>query len=148
MSERGDVTIKAVIGIALVMIVVAAGTSYLFMNMFMDSPESATQEEQSRDIGPTYELGDFVVNLSGTRGYQIIQADIVVEVSSEATKEDLEKRTPQIQDTIIRILRNQTTEDLQEPEIDGLKNEIQTRLNQILTEGEVTEVWFTRMVVQ
>lgn len=148
MSERGDVTVKLVIGIAVLMIIIAAGTSYLFMNMFLDSPDTETAAGENQEIGPTYDLGDFVVNLSGTRGYQIIQADIVVEVSTESTKEDLESRNPQVRDAIIRILRNQTTEDLQDPEIEQLKNEIQRRLNQVITEGEVTDVWFTRMVVQ
>ena len=147
MSERGDISVKAVIGIALLMIIVAAGTSYLFMNIFMDS-SGGEAPEMRRQPGPTYDLGGFIVNLSGARGYQIIQADIVVEVRSDETKDDLERRTPQVRDTIIRILRRQSVEDLAEPEIDSLKEEIKERLNEVLSEGEILEVWFTRLVVQ
>jgi len=146
LSERGDVSVKAVIGIALLMIIVAAGTSYVFLNIFMNS--SNGESEMRTQPGPTYDLGGFIVNLSGGRGHQVIQADIVVEVSGDEAKDDLERRSPQVRDSIIRILRRQSVEDLAEPEIDSLKQEIRERLNEVLSEGEIREVWFTRLVVQ
>ncbi|MFW5984680.1 MAG: flagellar basal body-associated FliL family protein [Halanaerobiaceae bacterium] len=148
MSERGDISVKAIIGIVILMIVVAAGTSYMFMNFYLNaSNDEDDNTEQSKKMGPSYELGEYVVNLSG-RGYQVIQAEIVVEINDEGAKKDLEKREPQIRDNVIRILRRQSLEDLQDPEIDALKEELKTSLNERLTEGEITEVWFTRLVAQ
>ena len=45
------------------------------------------------------------MNLTGSRGYQYVQASIVVEVSTDNVIDELEKRSPQIRDCIIAILR-------------------------------------------
>lgn len=41
--------------------------------------------------------GDFVVNLTAGRGYQYIQASIVVEVSTENVIDELEKEVPRLE---------------------------------------------------
>ena len=150
LSEQGDIGVKSIVIIALLMAIISFGTMYVFMTYFIDSPANNGEPDLSsrRDIGPTYELGDFVVNLSGTRGYQIIQADIVVELANENEPEELQRREPQIRDTVIRILRRQSAEDLEEPGTNRIKEEIQNEINEMLIEGRITNVWFTRLVVQ
>ena len=149
LSEQGDIGIKGIVIIAVLMALISFGTMYFFMNYFLETPASEdTQVTNRQEIGPTYDLGDFVVNLSGTRGYQIIQADIVVEISNEDTREELDRREPQIRDAVIRILRRQSTEDLEEPGTDQIKEEIINKVNNMLSDGQLTNVWFTRMVIQ
>lgn len=145
MSERGEVTVKLIIGIALLMIVIATGTSYLFMNFFMRSEDNVVKSEE---IGPTYPLGEFIVNLADTRGYQLIQANIVVEVENEKAIEELDRREPQIRDRINSILRSQRLQDLEEPGVKALKTQIKEALNNILPDQYVSSVWFTRILVQ
>lgn len=137
---------KSILGIALLMVVIAIGTSYGFMR-FLNSNDNVQVVNQNA-IGPTYSLGDFVVNLSGTRGYQYIRASIVVEVSTENVIAELEKRGPQIRDNIIGILRDQQVTDIEEPGAKVIKNRIITKLNDILRTGDITQVWFTQLVVQ
>ena len=145
MSERGEVTVKLIIGIAVLMIVIATATSYLFMNFFMRSEDTVVRGE---DIGPTYPLGEFIVNLADTRGYQLIQANIVVEVENENVIKELDKREPQIRDRINSILRSQRMQDLEEPGVKALKTQIKEALNNILPDQYVSSVWFTRILVQ
>lgn len=136
---------KSILGIAVLMIIIAAGTSYGFM-MFLNNNNAQPVTETT--IGPTYSLGDFVVNLSGTRGYQYIKASIVVEVSTDSVITELEKRSPQVRDGIISILRDQKVEDIEEPGAKVIKNRIMAKLNDILGTGDITRVWFTQLVVQ
>lgn len=137
---------RNILGIAVLMIVIAAGTSYGFMTFLTNNNNVQTVSKTA--IGPTYSLGDFVVNLSGTRGYQYIKASIVVEVSTDIVISELEKRSPQIRDGIISILRDQKVDDIEEPGAKVIKNRIMTKLNDILGTGDITRVWFTQLVVQ
>lgn len=144
MAKEG-LTIKSVLVIALLMLVIAAGTSYGIMTLFINDRSERVREVT---IGPTYSLGDFVVNLTAGRGYQYIQASIVVEVSTENVIDELKKRGPQIRDCIIAILRDQQIADIQEPDAQTIKNRIMASLNSILATGQITQVWFTQLVVQ
>ena len=144
MAKEG-LSFKSVLAIALLMLIIAASTSYGFMRFFMLSNSEKVREVT---IGPTYSLGDFVVNLTAGRGYQYIQASIVVEVSTENVIEELEKRSPQIRDCIIAILRDQTVADIEEPDAQTIKNRIMASLNSLLYTGQITQVWFTQLVVQ
>lgn len=144
MAKEG-LTFRSVLAIAVLMLVIAAGTSYGFMMFFM---HGSTERAREVTIGPTYSLGDFVVNLTAGRGYQYIQASIVVEVSTENVIEELEKRSPQIRDCIIAILRDQTVTDIEEADAQTIKNRIMASLNSLLLTGQITQVWFTQLVVQ
>ena len=144
MAKEG-LSFKSVLAIALLMLIIAASTSYGFMRFFMLSNSEKVREVT---IGPTYSLGDFVVNLTAGRGYQYIQASIVVEVSTENVIEELEKRSPQIRDCIIAILRDQTVTDIEEADAQTIKNRIMASLNSLLYTGQITQVWFTQLVVQ
>ena len=144
MAKEG-LTFRSVLAIAVLMLVIAAGTSYGFMMFFM---HGSTERAREVTIGPTYSLGDFVVNLTAGRGYQYIQASIVVEVSTENVIEELEKRSPQIRDCIIAILRDQTVADIEEADAQTIKNRIMASLNSLLYTGQITQVWFTQLVVQ
>ncbi|MFI5359237.1 MAG: flagellar basal body-associated protein FliL [Halanaerobiaceae bacterium] len=144
MAKEG-LSFKSVLAIALLMLIIAASTSYGFMRFFMLSNSEKVREVT---IGPTYSLGDFVVNLTGSRGYQYVQASIVVEVSTDNVIDELEKRSPQIRDCIIAILRDQTVADIEEPDAQTIKNRIMASLNSLLYTGQITQVWFTQLVVQ
>lgn len=144
MAKEG-LTFRSVLAIAVLMLVIAAGTSYGFMMFFM---HGSTERAREVTIGPTYSLGDFVVNLTAGRGYQYIQASIVVEVSTDNVIDELEKRSPQIRDCIIAILRDQTVADIEEPDAQTIKNRIMASLNSLLYTGQITQVWFTQLVVQ
>ncbi|AZO94049.1 flagellar basal body-associated FliL family protein [Halocella sp. SP3-1] len=145
MANEG-LSFKSILGIALLMVVIAIGTSYGFMKFITTNDNSPVLNENA--IGPTYSLGDFVVNLSGTRGYQYIRASIVVEVSTDNVITELEKRSPQVRDSIIGILRDQQVADIEEPGARVIKNRLITKLNDILRTGDITQVWFTQLVVQ
>src|SRR5690554_3600128 len=100
---------KKVILLFVIMVVITAVISYAFFSFFMVrdmKPVSGVETKNTKDLGPTFNLGEFVVNLSGSGGYQFIRASIVVEVDEQTVIDELEKRSPQIRDIIILTLRD------------------------------------------
>ena len=133
------------LGIFVLMIIIAAGTSYGVMTYF--SPDRQAKSQQPA-FGPTYTLGDFTVNLAGSGGYQFIKASVVVEVTTEEVITELEKRSPQVRDAIISIMRDARISEIENPEATEIKERLKIKLNKILTTGKISHVWFTQLVVQ
>ncbi|MFP4661035.1 MAG: flagellar basal body-associated protein FliL [Halanaerobiales bacterium] len=151
-ENNSGINMKTLIILMIVMIIITGIFSYLFMSFLapgnQGSQEVAAPEEETEEVGPTYTLGEFVVNLSGSRGYQYIKANIVVEVDEKAVIEELDRRNPQIRDLIISTLREQQIEDIEAPGASVIKSQIMNRVNGVLNSGNLINVWFTQLVVQ
>ncbi|MFP4016771.1 MAG: flagellar basal body-associated protein FliL [Halanaerobiales bacterium] len=151
-ENNSGINMKTLIIMMVVMIIITGIFSYLFMSFLAPGnqgpQEVAAPAEETEEIGPTYTLGEFVVNLSGSRGYQYIKANIVVEVDEKAVIEELDRRNPQIRDLIISTLREQQIEDIEAPGASVIKNQIMNRVNGVLNSGNLINVWFTQLVVQ
>lgn len=147
MAENGTVSrIVLILGILFLVIVVAGVTSFGVL-WYLSQPDGETGAEEM-EMGPTYELGDYTVNLAGSNRYQFLQTTVVIEVSEEEVIEELEERSPQVQDYMISVLRNTTDEELTQPGVPEVKNNITSALNEIAVSGEIRNVWFTDFVVQ
>ena len=101
-----------------------------------------------KDLNPTYSAGNFVVNLSDSSNMSFIKASIVFELEDEDMVEELDKRKAQIRDEIISILRAQSRKIIEEPGAKTIKSIIQNSINQLLISGQISNVWFTELVVQ
>lgn len=125
-------------------------------------------------IGPMIEIKDFIVNIISEGERHYVKAAITIELidnpavatgavssggahgggSKTATGNDLAKeeaaqRMPQIRDSILLLIGNKTYEELQD--LQGkkqLKAELTSKLNSILHNGKVKEIYFTDFVVQ
>jgi flagellar basal body-associated protein FliL len=148
LAENEGSNLKVFILMGILMIIIAAGTSFMFMTYMSTSAENTDNEVNEKKVGPTYPLGEFVVNLSLDSSYKYLKADIVVSANSDKVKDELESRNPQIRDSIISILRKQSLEDIREPSAEVIKNQIKGKLNQLLNSGQIDNVWFTQLVVQ
>lgn len=107
-------------------------------------------EQNKVKPGITVPLGEeIIVNLAGSRGRRYLKINAVFEVDSEKTVEEIGLRNPQIRDLIIGILRQMTVEKISEKEgIEQVRSEIITGINNRLSEGKVTNIYFTDFVVQ
>ncbi|MCL4539911.1 MAG: flagellar basal body-associated FliL family protein [Bacteroidetes bacterium] len=96
-----------------------------------------------------YVVKDMIVNPAGTNGLRFLLTTIGLEVTSEATVQELQKRTVQIHDAIINILTSKTLPELDDiSSRDSLKVEIKRKLNQDLTTGSVLNVYFSKFIIQ
>lgn len=155
MAEENGNGLKKLIIIAVSIVIVLSLIGFIMIkfvnpegvNMnFGDNNE--TEEQQAKEVGPTYELGEFTVNFTEEKNYNFLKASIVFEVSNDKLNEELNKRDPQIRDLIISILRSQTPEDIKAPSTQSIKDEIRNEVNNNLNTGEIENVWFTQLVIQ
>ena len=103
----------------------------------------------SPEIGPLFSLKSFIVNLQEREGERYLKVTIELEMEQDTLTDELTKRTPQIQDTVISLLSSKSYEEISS--LSGkqvLKAEIKARVNRLLTTGRIRRVYFTEFVVQ
>ena len=115
-----------------------------------DSDEANLEEqEEKQEMGPIYSLETFIVNLIGGRGKNYLKAKVELELDSEKTEIEINKRLPQIRDSILTMLSSKSNEEINT--LEGklqLRAEIISTLNQYLKTGKVKNVYFTDFIVQ
>jgi flagellar FliL protein len=98
---------------------------------------------------PKYHLETFIVNLADPKGKRYLRLTMDLEMDKETLRDEIEKRVPQIRNTILMIIPTRTVEDIQSLEGKiALRDEIMTEMNNILKTGRVTNIYFTEFVVQ
>lgn len=149
-EKNGGLMKLIIIAVSIVVILSIIGFVMVrFINPASENGEVANKQvEQSRELGPTYQMGEFTVNFAQANNFQFLKASIVFEVSHDKLIEELNKRKPQLRDLIISVLRSQTPEDIKSPSTQGIKDEIQNTVNNNLNTGEIKNVWFTQLVIQ
>jgi len=150
MAEEGQMNYKMLALIVILVIIITGVASFTFFTYFsVSGDEENTEEVQSiEDIRPTYQVGDFTVNISNNSQISFVRASLVFELENAELAEELDKRSSQIRDRIISTLRAQNEEILEEPGADTIKEIVKEQINQLLISGKVTNVWFTDLVVQ
>ena len=107
------------------------------------------EQENNKEMGPIYSLDTFIVNLVGGRGKNYLKAKVELELDSEKTTAEINKRLPQVKDAILTMLSSKSNEDINT--LEGkfqLRAEIISTLNQYLQTGKVKNVYFTDFIVQ
>ena len=113
------------------------------------SQEAGKEASQQAHLGPIYSLDTFIVNLSDPGGNRFLRATMDLEVISEDISQEIEKRLPQIRDSILMTLPSRSVQDIQSAE--GkivLRNELMTKLDALLEKKAITNIYFTEFVIQ
>ena len=151
MAEDGQMNYKMLALIVILVIIITGVASFTFFTYFSVSSDEENGEDKITsvdEIRPTYELGDFTVNISNNNQISFVRASIVFELGNSDLSKELDKRSSQIRDRIISTLRAQNKEILEEPGSDKIKEIVRKKVNKLLISGEITNVWFTKLVVQ
>lgn len=91
----------------------------------------------------------FVVNIIDANTERYLKLVVQLEVSDPTVITELEQIKPKLRDSILDLLTAKTYKDLMD--LSGkqrLREDIAGRINNILTKGKVTKVYFTDFVVQ
>ena len=106
-------------------------------------------EEFGEDVmGPTFPLERFIVNLSDKGGTRYLNVLIDLELNNDHLIDEIERRLPQIRDTILVLLSSKRYEQI--ADIDGkrrLRDEIIQTINSLLTTGRLKNIYFTNFVI-
>jgi flagellar FliL protein len=90
-----------------------------------------------------------VVNLADQDRERYLRVAINLELKEEAIAKDVEKRLPQIMDSILMILPTKKVQDIQSSTGKiALRDEILTKLNNIFKSDVIKNIYFTEFVVQ
>lgn len=94
-------------------------------------------------------LPEITVNLADPPGDRYLKIAMEVEVSAQDAERELQNQTARVRDAIILLLSSKTVRDLTSAEGKVLlKNEVASRLNQILGAPRIVRVFFTNFVIQ
>lgn len=141
---------KNLLLIIIIVVVAIAGGIGAFV--FFSKPgedKVATKETKKVEDVVMFALEPFVVNLTDPRGAKFLRVALYLELAGPAVAEMAKARTPQIRDAVITLLTAKTSEELIHPEGKlQLKDEINIRVNQILGENAVRDVFLTDFVMQ
>lgn len=111
--------------------------------------KSTGRSTQYLTIGPMYPMSQFVVNLLSESGSKYLKVVLDVELDSEQLSVEMDHKKSLIRDIIIRSLSSKTFEEVSTMKgKDRLKDEIVNKINDVLADGQVKNIFFTDFVVQ
>lgn len=100
-------------------------------------------------VGTTIPLPVFTTNLADPLGKRFIRLNVEIEVADAKVAEELASQNARVRDSILLLLSSKTYADIATTESKlMLKSEITERLNTILGQGKVYQVFITDMVIQ
>jgi len=141
----------------LIVLLLGGGGFFAYMKFFAEQPpaeeevqtQQLEQEEASPEEAQVVTLPTFLVNLSDPLGRRYIKLQLDVEVVDADAAASLESKGARVRDAIILLLSSKSYADLAPLENKILlKNELVTRLNQIMGGSKVIRVYFTDLVIQ
>lgn len=102
----------------------------------------------------TYSLDEAIVNLADTDSQRYVKAKVSFGYSEKNTKlkselesEEINKK-PILTDAVNSVLRSKKASDLTGKGIDDTKREIMEKVNPVLKNGKVSNIYFQELVVQ
>ncbi len=146
---------KLLIGGIVALLLLGGGGAFFFLHHKAkkpsDIPMSPKQLEGLIKKNPIIDLKSFVVNLSGAPNAvpKYLKLKVALKLDNPEVAKEIEYRMPEIQNIILILLGSETEEDLSSTGGKlALRNQIQHRINSILTLGRVSSVYFTEFVIQ
>ncbi|MFC5558067.1 flagellar basal body-associated protein FliL [Ureibacillus thermophilus] len=119
----------------------------LFVVITQMNKQSSTLEPSIDDIlESSVDIPELTTNLADG---QFIRIELKIQTDSKKAAEELTKRDFQTKNIIIEELAEMTEENLKGKEgIILLENTIKARLNELMQEGEVQQVYITSYIIQ
>lgn len=146
--------VMLIIIVALVLVIAAGGVVGWMMLSGGEEPAEQPAAEQEKKVpetalGQIFDLETFVVNLNDPGGKRYLKTKIDLEYTSMELAEELKQRLPQLRDVILLLLSNKSLDEIQgvEGKI-ALRGELILRINQILKNGKIRNLYFTQFVIQ
>lgn len=100
-------------------------------------------------LGPIISLETFIVNLADKGGKRYLRLTMDLELGNPEMESEIQKRMPQVRDSILMILPSKRFADISSVEGKiALRDELLAGLNSFLLQGEVTKIYFKEFVVQ
>ena len=133
---------------AVILVFIASGTIAALYFLSRDTGAAKPQAAKPSVVA-VWPMDPFVINIAETNGERYLKIVIQLEVSDQSVIPELDLLKPRLRDSILDLLTPKTFKELMD--LSGkqrLREDIAGRINNILTTGKVTKVYFTDFVVQ
>lgn len=150
--------IKIFIAAGLILSLIAGSAAYIYFNHSLKSKIAGLTHSQlkqnkksaEKDAEGTVALSSLVVNLSGGGQHFVrISCVLVFPKSNKKLTQELEEKNYILSDTLIKTLRGKSAEEIQtDPASTDLKKSLRQAINNQLTAGQISGVYFTELLVQ
>ncbi|MDN5346756.1 MAG: flagellar protein FliL [Clostridia bacterium] len=128
-------------------VLLSAGYVYYF---FFGQPESRAGAAGGGEQGsqPLYQhaLESITVNLADPGLRRYLRTKIVLEYADKRLGKELQEKSYRVQDAVISVLRSKKTDELQDD--NALRRELLQAVNNVLTQGKVSALYFQELVIQ
>ncbi len=159
LEEKGSQSKKLMLIIIIISVVfmgiMGAGFYVLWNKVAPPDPEVQLDQDQTdkdkedNKIRPVHSMSTFVVNLADRGGSRFLRTTLDLELTDEATVEEVKQRLPQIRNAVLMILPSKTSKEIKTTEgKTTMRDEIMEQLNSFLKSGSVTNIYFTEFVIQ
>lgn len=140
MKNNKLVTILLIVIVLLTLIGVAL---FVFFTKF-NQPQVALEQPIDEIIEASVDVPEITTNLADKR---IVRFSLKLQTTSKKAAEELTKRDFQTKNIVIEELSEMTQEDLEGKQGKQMfKKTLKTKLNELMQEGEVEEVYFTSYI--
>lgn len=134
--------LRNIIILASLMVVLMAASGFWVYKMTLSSSETA----MNNTLGPIYETEEITVNAAESL-IHYVKAQFGIEVTTEKTIKELEKKLPLLQDTIITILSSEPLEVMNTAQgKEALKAKMTQEINKFLSKGKVTRIYIKSII--
>lgn len=137
-----------IIGVVVLVVLGAAvgGGLYVFNNVMGAKKDAA---KAPPIIGTIWTLDPFIVNLMDNGGERYLKVIMQFEVADPTMIAELDLVKPRVRDSILDLLSSKTLADLADaPGKQRLREEIILRINNSISRGRISKVYFTEFVIQ
>lgn len=105
-------------------------------------------DEDNREIGELFDMKNIVVNLNEPGGNRMLKLSLSLEYKNKKLKDILKKRDAQIRNEIIIYLSSLTFAQTAGLGKKNISKTLKKKINSLLAEGKIKEVYFKEFVVQ
>ena len=172
-TKKGGSNILLIIVVVMLFLILAGGAAaaYFMLNEDTEVLDDAQQAKQAQvvaapaavstnkatssrstdysQIGPMYPMDQFIVNLYNEGSSRYLKSTINFELSMAELSVEMDSKKPLIRDIVIKTLSAKTYEEISTIRgKESLKDEIAMKVNQVLSDGQVNNLFFTDFVIQ
>ena len=146
---------KSILVIVTVIAIFALISGAVFVGYTVATKQSGKSSDGTNQVNlvekeATLDLKEFLVNLSDEGKPKFVKVNIFLgsDGKNKKLQKELTAKVPQIRDCINNFLRTKKATDFTTEGEALLKEEIIVKANELLNKGEITNVYFTDLIVQ
>lgn len=131
-------------------LIVLIGTAVTFGYLYVfkgDRAATATVKSGKTIEEKTLSLEEFIVNLAD-ENKSFIKIKIVLAFTDKKVEKEIQNKMPQVRSTVIKELRKKTSKDFSSGGEDKVIKELVEKINEVLDDGKITNIYLYDIVIQ